>query len=319
MRGVQRVTWRFVSLLTGLEKCRLAQILSRTVSAWQDDKVPRLSAALAFYALLSSAPLVIIIVAVAAVAYGPEAARGQLVWDISGFIGTERARVVQELIQSANKPFSGLAATSLGLLTLAVGASSVVIELRDALNTIWHVPVAVGARGISGLVRLVKERCYSIGLVLGGGLLLLLSLAVNASLATIGESLGSLMPSSEVMLQAITLLMSLVVSAFLFATVYKALPDVSLHWKDVIVGGSVTALLFEAGKQLIGLYLGRTTLGSTYGAAGSLVLLLVWVYYSAQVFFLGAEFTKIYIQSRQTSRLCKAPSEISTNRLPQST
>jgi len=300
-RGIRRITGRCVRLLTGLEQHEIVIVLTKTLSEWSDDNAPRLGASLAFYTLLSSAPLLLIVVAVAALAYGQEAARGQLVWELRGLVGAERATAIQDLIQSAYKPGSGLIATALGLLTLALGATSVVIELRDALNTIWHVPPAQVNRGFSGVVQLVKERFYSFGLVLGGGFLLLLSLTVNAGIAALGKFFGPFPAASEFLLQAGTFAVSFLAIAFLVAAIYKIVPDIALEWNDVIVGSCVTAFLLEIGKELIGLYLGRSTFGSTFGAAGSVVMLLVWVYYSAELFFLGAEFTKAYTKTRISS------------------
>jgi len=173
-----------------------------------------------------------------------------------------------------------------------------VVELRDALNTIWHVPQAERSLCVAGMVRLAKERLASFVLILAGGFLLLVSVTLNAGIAAVGEFLGSYLRAREFMLQASAFVISFLVFAFLFAAIFKILPDVALTWGDVMVGACVTAFLFEIGKQLIGLYLGRTSFASAYGAAGSLVMLLVWLYYSAQVFFLGAEFTKVYTRTR---------------------
>jgi membrane protein len=299
--GIRRITRRCVRLLTGLEQHEIAIVLKETLSEWSNDNAPRLGASLAFYTLLSLAPLLLIVVAVAALAYGQDAARGQLVWEICGLVGAGRARAIQDLLQSAYKPGPSLMATAFGVLTLALGATSVVVELRDALNTIWHVPPVPAKRAFAGLVQLLRERLFSFGLVLGGGLLLLLSLTMNAGIAALAKVLGPYLPASEFMLQAGTFALSFLAIAFLFAAIYKIVPDVPLCWGDVIVGSCVTALLLEIGKQLIGQYLGRSTFGSAYGAAGSIVILLVWVYYSAQLFFLGAEFTKVYTKIRISS------------------
>jgi len=199
-------------------------------------------------------------------------------------------------LEGAYKPGTGALATGLGLLTLAFGASSVVGELREALNTIWHVPVSSNSLGFSSVLALVKGRLYSFALVLGVGFLLLVSLVLNACLAAIGKFFGGFLPAPEGVLQVAISLVSFLVITVLFAAIYKLMPDVRLKWSDVTVGASFTALLFTAGKYLIGLYLGKASFGSTYGAAGSLVIVLVWVYYSSQLFFLGAEFTKIYTE-----------------------
>jgi membrane protein len=272
-------------------------MFKETISEWVDDRVPRLGASLAFYTLLSLAPLLVVVVAVAALVYGQDAARGQLVWQIQGLVGPEGARAIQGLVQGAYKPGTGLIATLLGVLTLAFGASSVVVELRDALNTIWHVPLDPGNTGLSSIFGLVKERFYSFAMILGIGFLLLVSLVLNAWIAAMGKFFASALPTPESLLHVVTFVISFLVITFLFAAIYKMLPAVRLQWSDVAVGASVTSLLFTIGKQLIGLYLGKTTFGSTYGAAGSLVIVLVWVYYSAQLFFLGAEFTKVYTKT----------------------
>ena len=275
----------------------IGALFKETLSEWSNDKAPRLGASLAFYTLLSLAPLVIVVVAVAALAYGQKAAQGQLVWEIRDLVGPDGASEIQALIQGAYKPATGVIATVLGVLTLAFGASSVVVELRDALNTIWHVPAGSGGAGLASIFRMAKERFYSFGLVLGVGFLLLVSLILNAWIAAMGRFFGTFLPASESILHIGTFLLSFLVITFLFAAIYKVLPDVYLKWSDVAVGASVTSLLFTIGKHLIGIYLGKASFGSTYGAAGSLVLVLVWVYYSAQLFFLGAEFTKVYTRT----------------------
>jgi membrane protein len=272
----------------------LLALLKETVSEWSDDNVPRLGASLAFYTLLSMAPLLVVVVAIAAIAYGKQAAQGELFWQIQGLVGSEGARTIQGLLEAAYKPGTGAVATVLGILTLAVGASSVVVELRGALNTIWHVQTSPDDTRLSSIFRLVKERFYSFALILGVGFLLLVSLVLNACLAAMGKFFGGFLPAPEGLLQAATSLISFLVITGLFAAIYKLVPDVRLQWSDVTVGASVTALLFTAGKHLIGLYLGKASFGSTYGAAGSLVVVLVWVYYSSQLFFFGAEFTKVY-------------------------
>ena len=288
---------RHVRDFSNLRVKELLGMFKETASEWVNDRAPRLGASLAFYTLLSLAPLLIVIVAVAALVYGQEAARGQLVWQIQGLVGPDGARAIQGLVQGAYKPGTGVIATLLGFLTLAFGASSVVVELRDALNTIWHVPLDRGNSGLSSIFLLVKERFYSFAMILGVGFLLLVSLVLNAWIAAMGKFFASALPTPESLLHVATFLISFLVITFLFAAIYKMLPEVRLQWSDVAVGASVTALLFTIGKQLIGLYLGKTSFGSTYGAAGSLVIVLVWVYYSAQLFFLGAEFTKVYTKT----------------------
>ncbi len=230
----------------------LLALLKETVSEWIDDNVPRLGASLAFYTLLSLAPLLVVVVAIAAIAYGKQAAQGELFWQIRGLVGPEGARTIQGLLEGAYKPGTGALATVLGILTLAIGASSVVVELRAALNAIWHVQTSPGDTRLSSIFRLVKERFYSFALILGVGFLLLVSLVLNACLAAIGKFFGDILPAPEGLLQAATSLISFLVITGLFAAIYKLVPDVRLKWSDVTVGASVTALLFTAGKHLIG-------------------------------------------------------------------
>jgi membrane protein len=295
-----REVGRHFRQLFGLRGAGMGALLKQAVNAWNDDNAQRLGAALAFYTLLSLAPLLIVVVAVAAFVFGQKAAQGQLIWEIQDLVGKEEARAIQSLIQSAYKPAAGgTAATVLGILTLAFGASAVVAELRDALNIIWHVPVPATSTSSSlrALLRLIKDRFYLFGLILGAGFLLLVSLALNAVIAAAGSLFGSPGAASESLLHVALFLISFLAITFLFAAIYKLLPDVPLEWSDVIVGACFTSLLFTIGKVLIALYLGKAGFGSTYGAAGSLVIVLVWVYYSAQLFFFGAEFTKIYAET----------------------
>jgi membrane protein len=293
--AIHEVVQRIQQFLS-LRRAEIGTLLKQTGKAWIDDNAPRLGASLAFYTLLSLAPILIVVVAIAALAFGQKAAQGQLIWEIQDLVGTEGARAIQGLIQSAYKPGTGTTATVLGVLTLVLGASAVVVELRDALNTIWHVPAAAFS-SFRGFLRLVKERFYLFGLILGVGFLLLVSLALNAAIAALGSLFGSLLPASVSVLHLAVFLISFLLITFLFAAIYKFLPDVQLKWSDVIVGACFTSLLFTIGKQLIGIYLGKASFGSTYGAAGSLVIVLVWVYYSSQLFFFGAEFTKIYTET----------------------
>ncbi len=274
----------------------IVELVRETASAWSGDNAPRLGASLAFYTLLSLAPLLVVIVAVAAVVFGRQAAEGQLAWQIQGLVGREEAKAIQAVIRAATRPTTGVLATLVSILTLAVGATTVVVELRDALNTIWHVPPERSKTGFAGVAVLLKQRFYSFAVVLGVGFLLLVSLVLSAWIAAMGKFFGSMLPVTEPILHVVTFLVSFVVITFLFAAIYRVLPEVQLEWSDVLVGASFTSLTFTLGKQLIGLYLGKASFDSTYGAAGSLVMVLVWVYYSAQLFFFGAEFTKIYVR-----------------------
>jgi membrane protein len=240
--------------------------------------------------------MMLIVVAIAGFIFGERAAEGRIVWEIQGIIGRRGAAAVEELLQSARNPASGALATSFGLAALLFGATAVLSELRDALNTIWHVRTPEASSNWMSLVTLLKRRAFSLVLIVGIGFLLMLSLVVNAALSTMGAHFSNLLPLPEWILQLGYSLVSFLIIVFLFALLYRLLPDVRLEWGDVLVGAAVTSLLFTAGKLLIGFYLGRTSMTNTYGAAGSLVLVLLWVYYSAQIFFFGAEFTCVYTQ-----------------------
>lgn len=269
-------------------------LLGDALGAWYRHNAPRMGAALAFYTVLSLAPLLIIVIAVSSLISGRAAAESQIVWQIRDLTGRAGAEVVRQMMEGAHKPASGILATTLGLLTLFLGATAVVAELRDALNTVWEIPLQE-SHWPRGVVRILKERVLSFVMVLGVGFLLLVSLIVNVVwLAAAGAFFRGWLPMPESVLQALTSVVSFVVIAALFALIYKFIPDVDLEWREVAAGAVLTSLLFSLGKLAIGLYLGKTGLGSTYGAAGSLVVLLVWVYYSAQVFLLGAEFTQVF-------------------------
>ena len=265
--------------------------MEMSLEEWSRDNAPRLAAALAFYTLLSVAPLLVIAVSIAAEAFGRQAVAGQLGYQLQSYIGSQGAVAVESMLRAAYHPQTGILAATFGLLVLLFGATSLVLELQESLNTIWHVPPREGPR-IRELLRMVGERFYAVLLVFAAGAVLLFSLVVSSTIAAIGKFSPPSVPQPVV--QAAAFVMSYIITAVLFAAIYKLLPDVRLEWKDVAVGAAVTALLFTVGRQLIALYLGRTALGSTYGAAGSMVLFLMWVYYSAQLFFLGSEFTKVY-------------------------
>lgn len=275
---------------------QIARLFRQSASEWNADNAQRLGAALAFYTLLSLAPILIVIVGVAALVFGRQAAAGQLAWEIGDLVGRNAATTIQALIQAAYKPGTGLLATALSVLTVIFGASSVVVELRDDLNLIWRA-AAPPATGVAGIIRLVRERFFSFALVVVAGLVLVFLLALSVAIAALGKLFHSALPFTEPAMHVLTFLVSFFVITFLFGAIYKTLPDVKLKWTDVMVGASVTSLVFEIGKQLIALYLGKAGFSSTYGAAGSLVVLLVWIYYSAQLFFFGAEFTKVYTRT----------------------
>src|SRR5947209_1179041 len=298
------------------DRGQIVSLVKNTFSAWSDDNVPRLGASLAYYTALSLAPLILVVVAVAGLAFGKQAVQGELVWQIRDTVGEQGAKVIQDLIKTAHQQSSGIIATVIGLVTLFFGASSVVMELSDALNTIWHVPRNPSQTGLTSMFRYMRQRFVSFAMVLGVGFLLLVSLLVNAGLSAAGKFFDRLLPVPEYVLHIVNLTLSFMVITFLFAIIYKVLPDVRLKWSDVAVGAAVTSLLFTLGKFCLGLYLGKSSIASTYGAAGSFIIVLVWVYYSAQIFFLGAEFTRVYCHqfgSRFTSQLQVTPEKMDTN------
>ena len=279
--------------VTRLHLKEIRGVIDETFSEWNNDNAQRLGASLAFFTLLSLAPLVVVIVAVGAAVFGQQAAEGQFAWEIRYFVGPVGAQAIQEVIRGSYNPHAGAVATILSVLTLVFGATSVAVELHEALNIIWHVPVKAG-KFSSRVADFLKERFFSLLLVLGAGFVLVVSLIWSVWIVALGRYFGSVFSVPETVLHLATFLVSFIAIALVFAAIYKFVPDVPLTWGDVIVGASFSALVFVIGKQLLALYLGKVGLASAYGAAGSLVTVLVWVYYSAQLFFLGAEFTKIY-------------------------
>ena len=265
-------------------------LLGETVFEWSEDRAPRLGAALAFYTVFALAPGLIVIIALAALLLGHEAAEGQIINEVQDLIGFAGAQAIQAAIESARSAGGSLVATGLGVLTLLFGLWGVFGDLQDALNTIW----GVTNRPWRGVIGAIKERFWSFTMVVGIGFLLLVSLAASAWLAAVGKFFAQLSPLPVAAMETANALLSFVTITLMFAVIYKLLPDVKITWQDVWVGAAVTALLFTIGKSLIGLYLGRSTVASIYGAAGSLIVILLWIYYSAQVVFFGAEFTKVY-------------------------
>lgn len=267
------------------------ELIQKSIAAWVDDYAPSMGAALAYYTLFSIAPLLIIVIAVAGLVFGQEAARGEIVAQLQGLIGWEGAIAIQGLLKSASEPAQGILATVVSLITLVIGATTVFAELQSDLDRIWRIPAPVKQ---NGLWLLLRTRLLSFGLVLGLVFLLLVSLVISAVIAALGQWSDGFLDGQEGLLQAVNFSISLAITTSLFAMIYKLIPRARIAWRDVWVGAAVTALLFELGKFLIGLYLGKTGVASGFGAAGSLVVLLLWVYFSAQIFLLGAEFTWVY-------------------------
>lgn len=266
------------------------QVLKETGTAWDEDNVTRLAASLAYYTLLSIAPLIILAVAVTGLAFGEEAARQHIAGEIAGVVGAGAADAIQSIAKNAHTPGTGVLSVAVGLLVLLFGASGVFGELQSALNTVWDVAPKPG-RGIWGVV---KDRFFSFTLVVGVAFLLLVSLVVSAGLTWVGQVFEQTLPGGAIVWQVLNFGISFAVVTALFALMFKKLPDVNIKWRDVWVGSAVTAALFTLGKFGLGIYLGSAGVSSAYGAAGSIVALVIWVYYSAQVLLIGAEFTEVY-------------------------
>ena len=261
---------------------------------WKDDKASRLSAALAYYTIFSLAPMLLIIFAVTSIFWSRDAVQTQVLNQVEGLVGAEGRTFVSDLLTGASSPAKGIFATLVGVITLLFGALGVFNELHNALNTIWEVKEEETKGFVEAIKKVVFGRLLSFSMILGIGFLLLVSLVISAGLSAMQETIGNAIPLSEILWQILNLIISIAVITVLFALIFKFLPDAEIAWRDVWLGAFVTALLFSLGKFLIGLYLGNSTVGSSFGAAGSLVLLLLWIYYSAQILLFGAEFTQVY-------------------------
>jgi membrane protein len=264
-------------------------LIKESVLEWSNDRASRKGAALAFYTVFSLAPILIVAIAIAGFFFGKDAARGEIFAQVSDLLGADGAQAIQAMIQNASRPGAGLIATIVGIVTLFLGATTALAELKDGLDQIWNVP----SERTSGFWYFLRKRLLSIGLILSLGFLLLVSLVFSAVLTAVSKR-WSPSDTTSVILQAANFLIAFALVTLLFAMIYKILPSVRIAWRDVIIGALVTALLFSVGKFAIGVYLGNSAIASSYGAAGSVILVLVWVYYSAQIFLLGAEFTKVY-------------------------
>ena len=284
---------------------QLFGLFKRALGAWNDDDASSMGAAIAYYTLFSIAPLLILVIAITGLIFGREAAQGQILIQLRGLIGDAGAVAVQDMLKSASTPARSVAAAIVSVITLALGATSVFTELYGDLNKIWRMPAAPKT---SGIMNLVRTRLLSFGMILGVGFLLLVSLVISAALAAAGSWWGDRLQVWAIVVEIVNALISLGIITAGFAMIYKFLPRASIAWKDVWAGAFCTAVLFELGKFLIGFYLGKTKIATGFGAAGSLAVFLVWVYYSAQIFLLGAEFTWVYAY-RHGSRSNEAPPE----------
>jgi len=269
----------------------LWNLMCDAVSAWVDDFAPSMGAAISYYTVFSIAPLLLIVIAIVGFVYGRDAATGQIFDELRGMIGDEGAAAIQGMVKSASDPAKGTLATIIGAVTLLLGATTVFNELQSALDRIWRSPAAEKKEGLWNLLR---TRFLSFGLILSAGFLLLVSLVVSAGISALSTIWGPWLGGLEILLQALNFLVSFGIVTALFAVIYRFLPRAHIGWRDVWIGAAVTALLFTLGKFLIGLYIGKSSVVSGFGAAGSLAVVLVWVYYSAQMFLLGAEFTWVY-------------------------
>ena len=278
------------------------QVLKEAASDWSHDRAPRLGAALAYYTVFSLVPFLVVVIALIGLVFGQQAAQSAILSQIAALVGDQTAAAIKDMIQRADQPSTGLFATGLAVGTLFLGASGVFGELQAALNTVWGVEPKAG-RGLWGVV---KDRFLSFVAVLGTGFLLLVSLILSSALAAFGKWFGALLPLPESVLELMNFVLSFVVVTGLFALIFKMLPDAKIGWRDVWIGAALTSALFTIGKFALGLYLGKSHVGSAYGAAGSLVLVLVWVYYSAQILLYGAEFTQVYA-NRLGERIVPTP------------
>jgi membrane protein len=274
---------------------RLWGLVKKTVTAWQDDYAQSMGAALAYYTVFSVAPLLVIVVAVAGFFFGQSAAQGELYMQLRDALGDEGAATVQALVKSASGPRRGVLAGVIGIVVLVVGATTVFAELQSALDRIWRVPQQQRGQGIWHLLR---GRLLAFGLVLVAGLMLLVSIVIGTAIHAFAHWWGRIPGGWHRIIEGLDIVISMILATTLFAMIYKWMPRASVAWRDVWIGAFVTAVLFEIGKLLIGVYLGETAIASAFGAAGSIVVLLVWVYYSAQIFLLGAEFTWVYANER---------------------
>ncbi|HWB40303.1 MAG TPA: YihY/virulence factor BrkB family protein [Gemmatimonadales bacterium] len=270
----------------------LGWILRRTVAGWWNDNVPRLGASLAYYTLFALAPILIVAITVAGFFFGAEAVQREVTGQIGGLVGPQGGRAVQAMLEAASQRTGNGLATGIGLVTFFLGATGAFLELQTALNGIWRVK----PRADAGLKDMLLQRLLSFGLVIGVGFVLLVSLLVSAALSALNRYIGAFVPEVAVLWQGVNTLVSLGVVTLLFAMIFQFLPDADLRLRDVWMGALVTAGLFTVGKFAIGLYLGTSDVASTYGAAGSVVVLLIWVYYSSQIVLLGAEFTRAYVE-----------------------
>ena len=295
--------WHVVSGMGRSLKLReIGSLLKSTGTAWIDDYAPSMGAALSYYTLFSIAPLLLIVISVAGLVFGQEAARGEIFGQLHGLMGAESALAIQALLNSVSQPAQSLTGTIVGVVMVLIGATTVFSELQNAMDRIWRAPARPKS---SGILDLIHSRLLVFGVIFGIGFLLIVSLVLSAALAALGKWWAPLFGAWQMLAEGINFTLSFLLITVAFAMIYKVLPRVRVHWSDVWIGAFVTALLFSIGKYLIGLYIGKTGIASGFGAAGSLVIVLLWFYHSAQIFLLGAEFTWVYTHTFGSSK--KAP------------
>ena len=277
-------------------------LIKTTINGWNSNYAQSMGAALAFYTLFSIAPLLLIVLSITGYVFGLEAARGEIASQLQNLMGEQGAMAVQALLQNVNKPRDGAMATVIGVVLLLIGATSVFAELQNSLDRIWRTPER--AR-INGLFALLRERLLSFGMILGIGFILMVSLVFSAAIAAISQWWSPQFKDWAMLVNMLDIVFSFVMTTAMFALIYKFMPSVKIRWNEVRIGAVITAILFTVGKFLIGLYIGRSAIASGYGIAGSLIALLVWVYYSAQIFLLGAEFTWAYSSIYGSRKLIK--------------
>jgi membrane protein len=278
------------------------KLLKEAVSAWSADYAPSMGAALSYYTLFSIAPLLLIVIAVAGWFFGDEAVRGEITATLQGLMGEQGAQAIEGMLAAVSEPKEGIIATVIGVFVLLLGATTVFGELQNALDRIWRAPARSSA---SGLWRALRAKLLSLGMILGMVFLLMVSLMLDTVLQALGKMWGT--DALKALVQAVNMIVGFGLTTTVFAMIYKLMPRAKIEWHDVWVGAAVTALLFTIGKFLIGLYIGRSAVASSFGAAGSLVIVMIWVYYSAQIFLLGAEFTWVYSHEYGSRKGTKRP------------
>lgn len=272
---------------------QVVDLTKRAGSAWLGDYAPSMGAALSYYTVFSLGPLLVIVIAIAGLIFGQDAARGALFEQLRGLMGADAAQAIEALLASVSKPTQGIVATIVGVVVLLIGATTVFGELQDALDRIWRAP----ARPAGGIFSLLRARILSFGMILGIAFLLMVSLVLSAVISALGKWWAPVFGGWEVLAQLVNLVVGFVLTTAVFAMIYKLMPRVNVRWHDVWIGAAVTSLMFGIGRVLIGLYIGKSGVASGFGAAGSVAILFVWVYYSAQIFLLGAEFTWVYARN----------------------